>query len=299
MLDAFETRLADMLANALAGQPNLGPVGRTGATAGPAAGEVGIGVHLASFEPNHRVGDDRQDEIRQPGDIRLRPTLHLRGAVRVTLTAAAPPPPDALAGRERLVGLADRLLLALHGEDVRRGLAFQTGSDLGFELDSFRLEASPAPPEGTIENLQLHIDYGFAGRFWPVEIHPSGDPIVTIPTRLNVMPVRLPEQIGTRAGAPDLTVPVQLDLRATDGAVAVLAARLEGAAPAGALVGDGAPAPPGYTGFAVGPSGTVALVYQPPANLASRAEVRVETRLAHPDRPSIPLVRFGIEVLPS
>ena len=145
--------------------------------------------------------------------------------------------------------------------------------------------------------MAIELVYGFEGQFWPVGEAPEGDVITTLPTRLTVMPVRLPDRIVARAGGSNLSVPIRLDLSATGGAESAIAARLEGAAPPGALVGDGTPAPAGFTGFVVDTGGVSELVYQPPAVMAGRAEVRVETRLAHPDRTSIPLTRFTIEVL--
>ena len=299
MFDAFEIRLADLLANALVGAANLGPVGRAGAVAAPSAGEVGLSVRVAEFAPEPHVGDDRRAEIRDATSIRLRPTLHVAGRVLVRLTATPPNGPQGIEARARLVTMLDRVLLALHPEAMRSGQGFDTGADQGFELDSFRLQSVGPLPEAAEDVLQIDLGYGFAGRFWPVVTHPEGDVITTMPTRIVAMPVRLPERLVAQAGGANLSVPLRLDLSAADGAATAVAARLEGAAPPGALVGDGTPAPAGYTGFAVGADGLSDLVYQPPANLTGRAEVRVETRLAHPDRPSIPLTRFTIEVLAS
>lgn len=298
MLDSFESRLADLLADALAGAENLGPLGRAASIAGPDAGEVGIAVRIASFAPQPHVGDDRRAELRGADRIRLRPTLHLAGEARVRLMARPPPGPAALEARARLIAMLDRVLLALHPERVRSGQDFATSEDQGFELDSFRLSGAAPPSPEAADPLSVELTYGFAGRFWPVEAPAEGDLITTLPTRLTVLPVRLPERITARAGGANVVVPLRLDLDATGGAASAIAARLEGAAPPGALVGDGTGAPAGYAGFAVGADGVADLVYQPPADLAGRAEVRVETRLAHPDRPSIPLARFTIEVLP-
>lgn len=299
MFDAFEIRLADLLANALVGAANLGPVGRAGAVADPGAGDVGITARVATFEPEPHVGDDRRARIRDAASIRLRPTLHVAGQAVIRLTSEPPAGPQRIEGRARLMAMLDSVLLALHPEAMRTGRAFDTGADQGFELDEFRLRNVSPLPEAADDILRIDLGYGFSGRFWPVVTHPEGGTITTIPTRVVAMPVRLPDRIVAQAGGASLSVPIRLDLSASDGAVSAVAARLEGAAPPGALVGDGTPAPAGFTGFAVGANGQSDLVYQPPATLAGRAEVRVETRLAHPDRPSIPLTRFAIEVLAS
>ncbi len=299
MLDPFEIRLAELLADALAGVDNLGPVGRFGSVPAPGPGQVGIAVRIIQFTPHPHVGDDRRAELRQAGRIRLRPTLHLEGITTILLAAAAPRPPADDDSRARLVAMLDRVLLALHSEAVHSGRAFATAADQGFELDSFRFSDASQPVDMAADPRSLQLSYGFEGRFWPVQEAPEGDLITDLPTRLAVMPLRLPERITAQAGGAGLSVPLRLDLAVTGGAVSAIAARLEGTAPPGALVGDGTAAPAGYTGFAVDAVGVADLVYQPPADLAGRAEVRVETRLTHPDRPSIPLTRFEIEVLPS
>ena len=300
MLDAFEIRLADLLADALAGTQRLGPVGRVGVVADPTAGNVGIAVRIASARPRVLVGDDSRERIGPRGDIRLRPLLSLEGEAAVVLTAVPPGGNQRRQGRARLMAMLDQVLLVLHPEDMRQGRAFLADTDLGFELDGFRLHAVGPVPDIEDSTLQIELLYAYSGRFWPVETPAEGGLIETLATRLTVMPVRLPERISAQAGGPDVTVPVTLDLRAAGGAAAALVARLGGAAPPGELVGDGAiEVPAGYSGFAIGADGTASVIYRPPGALAGPAQVRVETRLAHPDRPSIHLADFAIEVVPA
>lgn len=300
MLDAFETRLTDLLADALVGTPNLGPIGRSGAVAAPAAGNVGIAIRVAGASSTGQVGDDERERLGPRGAIRLRPLLHLEGDAVLRLEVATPRPADAAEVRQRLVTVMDAVLLALHREPVRNGREFLTNVDQGFELDGFRLAALGAAPEQSDDPRTFELTYHFAGRFWPVEEPAEGGLIVNLPTRLTVMPVRLPERISARAGGGDVQVPIHIDLRATNGAPSLLAARLAGAAPPGALVGDPAAAvPDGFTGFPQSDGGIFRLVYRPPETLSARTEVRVQTRLAHADRPTISLTEFAIEVLPS
>ena len=229
MLDALEIRLADLLADALVGVDNLGPVGRIGVESEPDDGDVGIVVGVDNFSPRPHVGDDRRSELREAGQIRLRPTLHLEGEARIALTSIPPDGDQETEARARLIEMMDRVLLALHPEAMRTGRAFDTGADQGFELSSFRFSSAGSLPDA----LAIELVYGFEGRFWPVGEAPEGDVITTLPTRLTVMPVRLPDRIVARAGGSDLTVPIQLDLSATGGAASAIAARLEGSAPPG------------------------------------------------------------------
>lgn len=301
MLDAFEVRLADLLADELVGVANLGPIGRSGAVAAAAVGAVGIAVRIARARPTAEVGDDQRERLGARGEIRLRPRLHLEGDAVLALRAVAPAGAAAGTARQRLLSVLDAVLLALHGEAVRTGRAFQLPpQDLGFDLDGFRLASFDPLPGEANDPLSADLVYRYSGRFWPVEEPVAGDVIASLPTRMAVMPVQVPERIVARAAGGDIAVPIRVDLRAMRGAPASLAARLAGAAPPGSLVGDPAViVPPGFVGFPAAPDGAFRLVYRPPQQLATRTDVRVQTRLAHADRPSIGLADFVIEVLPA
>lgn len=298
MLDAFEIRTTDLLADVLAGAPGLGPVGRFGSVSEPSAGETGIALRVVSATANTRVGDDQRERLGPRGDIRLRPVLFLEGEMELVLTLAPPPPPQASTTRALLIGMLDRVLLALHGEATRSGRAFLTADDLGFELDGFRLSRVGPVPEAEEDPLRVALIYGFSGRFWPVETPAEGGLIETIPTRLAVMPVEVPGRVMVQAGAADIVVPIRLDLTTSGSASGAVAARLAGASPPGALISDGTDAPSGYQGFAVAVDGSVAIVYRPPGAVASRTDVRIETALANEDGPTINLPDLSVEVLP-
>lgn len=292
MLDAFETRLADLLADLLAGQEEIAGVARAGATS--AFGPKGARVHVRvlSGAPRSVLGDDEREALGQKGAYTLRQTLRLEGQVQLELSvlAAAKDP------RVALLKAVDRVLLALHAGDVRTGGAFKTDADLGFELDGFRLEGVTTPASPTVDDRRIQIDYRYSGAFWPLAPAESGKPITTVPVRLAVLPAGLPEGLSVSAGGADLDVPITLDLRAMGGATGLLAARLRGAAPPGQLVGGTSGGPPGFVVYAPGEDEQYHLRYRPPATLSGRARVRVELRLAQPDRPTVAVGELSLEV---
>lgn len=297
MLDDFEMRLADHLADALAGTAGLGAVVRLGVSGPGAGGSVDVALGILRAEPDASVGDDERDRIQRIDGIRLRPTLHLQGAVRVRLAGTPEDGETPATTRARLVRVMDRVLLALHEEDVRRGLAFGGGGDSGFELDGFRLLAIDTLP-GEIDPATIDLSYRFAGRFWPLGEEVTGPAIREIPTRIAVLPVELPNGLRVHAGAEAIEVPLRADLRALNGADARIIARLRGAAPPGALVGETDDAPEGFVAFARSTDGAFRIRYRPPDSVAGHTTARIETRLAAPVDLAVELGEVAVEVLP-
>lgn len=295
MLDAFEARLADLLADRLAA-PEAGVAGlavpeRGAAGSLPATGVVPH-VRLLSVVADPLLGDDAPRLRPDPGGPRLRTVLALRGEAAVELVAAA----DASAAL-RLRAL-DAVLVALQEEALRRGTGFDDGTDQGFALRGFRfLRAGPAEGETGLAEATLRAVYAFEGEFWPVRPEAEGPAIVTIPRRLVTLPVEAPETLSARAGGPDLAIPLRLDLNATGGAPARVVARLRGAAPPGTLLGEALPAAPGSVAVAV-TDGAARLSYRPPATLEGPARARIAAALEAEGRETVPLAELVVEVLP-
>lgn len=291
MLEAFEARLTDLLADALAGVAGLA-VPRRGRAAIPPAG-VAPFIQVIRAETEPLLGDDAPVTRRIGGSLRLRTVLVLHGEVRISLVAA-----DALAQPARLAAL-DTVLVALQDESVRQGRAFDDGTDQGFELRGFRfLRADPGTDPTLLSAATWELAFAYEGDFWPVRPEPEGPAITSIPRRLVPLPVAVPERLSARAGGADLTIPLQLDLRTAGGAAPRVVARLRGAAPPGTLLGDAAGAPPGFVSVPVNASGIAALDYRPPAVLAAPARVRIAASLAGEDQPTVALADLVIEVTP-
>jgi hypothetical protein len=277
MIDAFEARLANLIADRLAGTTEIVAVDRMrDGLSQPTATGPRAALAVVSAEPDMELGDDRQERLGGRGARAERPVVRLAGEVVIRLEVREATNPGQ---RIALMRGLDRLLLTLQEEDIRTGEAFQTGADLGFALDGgFRLARVTAPPTGT--NLSIHrrfdLFYSYSGRFWPVIAPVAGPRIDTIPTRVAVLPMALPTGATARAGvALDLRIP--LDLRATSGAPSTLVGRLQGATPPGSLVGATAGLPPGFVRLDV-TDGAVLLRYQPPAVVTEPVEVGVELR---------------------
>ena len=308
MLDEFELRLADLIADELAGVQALQLVTRTRSDLGTVVTEpdgVAIIVHTLNADSSRIMGDDALERRGTKGQYRLRTTLRLSGQVAADIAIRTEGGNDLDQRRSRLVQILDALLVALQDETVRNGRAFLTDTDQGFELDGFRLatvaELTPAASAFTLPEGfgAIRATYDFSGRFWPVQPEAEGDAITALPTRIAVMPVLAPERLSATAGAADLTVPLQLDLRLLNGATGRVLGRLKGASPPGSLQGDNAGVPAGWTAFAYDPNGTVSVVYRPPGALGAPARVQVSLALSREGRPSIPLGEFAIQVRPA
>ncbi len=187
MLDAFESRLADLLAGALPAGAGIGVV-RPGVALPPAVPpdeppRVTAVVRLRDAAPAAHLGDDSRERLGEPGAYRLRPILQLAGEAAVELTVSA-----GEAERRTLFAALDRVLLALHPQRVRGGSGFATDTDLGFALDGFRLARVAPDPESPESFRRLHAVYAYSGRFWPVEEPAEGDIITGVPTRIEVTP---------------------------------------------------------------------------------------------------------------
>ena len=299
MLDPFESRLADILSNGLADSDNVvvRPRDDIADLLDEAAQRVVIIVRLLTATADNHLGDDARERLGQRGNYQLRKSLFLAGKVAVDFVVAETPKnEDPRLNRPLLLQVLDRALVVLHEENLRKGSAFQTGDDLGFDLEGFRLtELGPVPQQP--DNIRaLRAVYRYAGRFWPVETPAEGDEIQTLPTRTAVLPIRIPENIKANAGGADVTVPLHVDLRALNGAPARLVARMKGASPPGELIGDTTDVPAGYVAYEPNASNVFELVYRPPASLSNDTRVRISLGLAHAERRTISLGELTIRV---
>ena len=87
MLDAFEARLADLLADALPGQAfGRGPVSLP---ADPAAVAASVRIAFADAAPQLAALAPR--EVRRPDGVALRAETMLRGEIVIELAGQAPP----------------------------------------------------------------------------------------------------------------------------------------------------------------------------------------------------------------
>jgi hypothetical protein len=194
--------------------------------------------------------------------------------------------------------VVDRVLAATHDDRVRSGAAFATSQDQGFELRSFAFRSMASVPDSPASFAALRLLFEFAGRFLPVEAAIDGDAIRSLPTRLAIVPVQAPVGLHTRAGDPDLSIPLRMDLRSLNGASPRVIARMRGAAPPGTLVGDGTNVPPGnWKAFVPDASGVVTIVYRPPAALVGGdVRIELETALSRPSEPAVRLAEVAFEV---
>ena len=292
MLDAFEARLADLLADALVGIAGLA-VPRRGPPGAIPAADVTPFVQVISARTDPVLGDDAPVTRRVGDSLRLRTVLVLHGEVRISLVAA-----NTVAQAAR-IGALDTVLVALQQEAVRQGSAFDDGTDQGFALRGLRFaSASPGTEPTPLSAATWVLAFAYDGDFWPVRPEPEGPAITSIPRRLVPLPVAVPERLFARAGGPDLVIPLRIDLRTTGGAPARVVARLRGATPPGTLVGDTAGAPPGFVTVPVDAAGTANLGYRPPAILAAPARARIAASLAGEGQPTIALAELVVEVTP-
>lgn len=295
MLDAFESRLRDLLADALATAEAA--VTRPLDAPGPGAdaGAVRVIAGVLGATADSQLGDDARERLGERGAYRLRPVLHLEGEVAVELIA--PVPEDDSSQRQALMRTLDRVLLALDGRRVRDGRAFRTDQDQGFQLAGFRLVRVEPSPESPASADRLRAVFAFAGRFWPVEEPAEGGLITALPARLAVLPVRLPEGLAATAGGGDLEIPIALDLRVLNGAPARLGARILGASPIGGLIAGDGPAAPAVE-LPPADGGEFRFLYRPPAQLGAPARVRVTIALESESTPAVDLGLLTIEVTP-
>ena len=280
MLDAFEARLADLLADALPGQGfGRGPVSLP---ADPAAVAASVRIAFADAAPQLAALAPR--EVRRPDGVALRAETRLRGEILIEL-----------AGQAGLLPLLDRILPVLHRLATGEGGLLEEDEARGFALQYFGfVRFGPVPQRDRV----LAVACGFDGRFWPVQPEPDGPAITRIPLRIAVLPAGVPQGLTARAGGADLTVPLALDLRASGGAASRVVARLAGAAPPGSLLGESVNVPPGHVGVPVDADGIARLRYRPPAVLAAPASVEIATALAHGESPLVNLASIAIAVLP-
>jgi hypothetical protein len=295
MLDGFEARLADLVADELNGIAAIEVVTRPRSDLTTAPDRVALVVRTLSATPDVTMGDDARERLGTRGSYRLRTMLRLTGQVAIDAVVSPTGGADLEDRRPIVMTVVDRLLVAFQRASIRSGRDFQTDVDLGFDLDGFRFAGVAAPSEAPASFSTIRAIYDFTGRFWPIEAPVEGDAIAALPTRLAVLPVRIPERIQARAGQ-DLTIPLHIDLRALNGAAARVMARLRGASPPGQLIGSGADVPAGWFAFTPDPEGAVALVYRPPAAVPTPVRVGVSTALSRAERPLVPLAELDIEV---
>jgi hypothetical protein len=299
MLDSFEQRLTDMLADALAGVTDIQVVTRPRgdmATVATDPGKVAIVVRALSAAAEHSMGDDSRERRGRKGQFELQTSLRLSGQVALDLIIGDSAGTGLDARRSTLMHVLDVLLATLHRDTVRNGRDFQTGVDLGFDLDGFRLNRLEPPTETPASFSTVRVLYDYSGRFWPVEAPLAGDHISALPTRIAVLPVQVPERVAALAGGPDVKIPLRIDLRSLNGAQVRLAARLQGASPPGTLIGAATEVPPGWVGYTPDSEGVTTIVYRPPATVAGPVRVNVATAISQPSRPSLPLAEMVIEV---
>ncbi|MCI0508183.1 MAG: hypothetical protein L0Z73_19065 [Gammaproteobacteria bacterium] len=300
MLDPFESRLADMLSDGLAGMDNIvvRPRDDLADLLVADTDRVVIVVRLLTAASDNQLGDDARERLGQRGDYQLRASLFLTGEVAVDfIVAETPQDGDAELNRPLLLKVLDKALVVLHEENLRKGRAFQTGNDIGFDLTGFRLTGLGPVAEQKDNFRMLRATYHYAGRFWPVELLAEGNVIQTLPTRIAVLPVQIPQNIQANAGSEDVTIPLHVDLRSLNGAPVRLVARMKGASPPGQLVGDTTNVPPGgYVAYIPNAEGVFELVYRPPASLSNDTQVRISLGLAHTERATISLGELSIRV---
>lgn len=300
MLDSFESRLTDMLADGLITETSqvVRPRDDLSDLLAAQPQRVLIIVRVLSAEANHLLGDDALERLGQRGSYQLRPALYLTGQAALEFRIAPPGPgADPLPPRQNLLQVLDQALVLLHQDKVRQGRAFQTGSDLGFDLDGFRLaQLGPLPDEP--ENVRaLRVVYHYSGRFWPVEALAEGKVIDRFPTRIAVLPIQIPEGVTATAGGADVRVPLAADLRFLNGAPVRLTARLRGASPPGTLIGDTSNIPAGFVAYDPDERDVFYLVYRPPASLSQDTQVRVALGLAQAERPTVQLGELTLRVM--
>lgn len=301
MLDSFEARLADILTDGLTGEEVIVVRPRDGLSdlLEEDTERVVIVVHILSVSSDNRLGDDVRERLGQRGNYQLRTSLYLSGEVAVNFHIALTPKhdDDPWVFHLNLMRVLDRALVVLHAENVRKGRAFQTGDDLGFDLEGFRFVNVGSLPEKPEDFHALRATYHYEGRFWPVETPAEGDIIESLPTRIAVLPIQIPVGVSANAGGEDVSIPLTVDLRAYNGAHVRLVARLKGASPPGELIGDTTDAPAGYVAYSSSASGIFTIVYRPPATLSSDTQVCITLSLAHPQRPTVTLGELMIKVI--
>jgi hypothetical protein len=293
MLDAFEARLADLLADALADEAGIATPRRSLPGEAVAPGLVLPVVRVTAVAADPLLGDDAPLVRRLPGGgLGLRTVFALRGDVALDLI------PGADVTRPALLRALDAALVALGEEAVRRGAAFADGTDQGFALRGFRFREAAPPSEPGATGLRAV--FAFEGEFWPVRPEAEGPAIATIPTRMATLPVAAPEGLSAQAGGPDLTIPLRLDLRRLGAAPGNVLARLSGADPPGALLGATPPpgAPAGAVAVPVAADGTADLGFRPAAALGAPAVARITLSLARAGGTGPALGEIAVQVRP-
>jgi hypothetical protein len=306
MLNSFESRLINMLADGLA-QGDLKalvlrPQEALSTLLAEEQGRVLILVQILSAETDSHLGDDALERLGEKGAYQQRPVLYLRGQVAIDLLIARNEESTDDSSRTALLHVLDQTILLLHESKIRQGRGFHIGQgqereDQGFDLDGFRLvDVLPLPKTLTDVFQQMRLSYDYSGRFWPVEVPADGKMIRHLPTRIVVLPIQIPTGITTHAGNSNVEVPIRLDLRSWEEAPRQLVARLRGAAPLGSLVGDVSDLPAGYAGYLPNVEGDFVVVYRPPADLSSDIQVHIELGLSRPEQSSLSLGELTIGV---
>jgi hypothetical protein len=268
MFDLFEKRLADLIADGLSTETGVQLVTRPRSnlsTVAPSNVKVIIIVTLFDAHSDDRMGDDSFEKRGIRGDYKLKTVLRMSGTVVLECRISPTGGSSLEKRRVTLLRVIDSLMVFLHSTDVRNGKKFDLPIDQGFKIQGFRLQ-SVTPVVGAESDFsRMELRYHFSGQFWPVKPEVDGDVITSIPSRLAILPLAIPEQITMKAGASVQAIKFTCDTRNLGGASIAIVARLPGASPAGTLSGDTAGLTGGWTAFPVNSSGECTINYIPPA----------------------------------
>lgn len=299
MIEPFEAALTDLLADRVGPHPAVAVVTRwRDGMADPLGDEARVAVLVHDAQITDELGGDRDEELRQTGDISLRSSLRLAGQARVTVEVAATDDAAEQQGqRAALMAATDAVLVALHDDAVRTGRFWGEDHDQGFAIDRFRLVRLTHGDEPPDQYRRVDIHYDYRGRFWPTVPVVEGD-LIAAPIRVRtvMLDAVLPSGVRAVGGGSDVTAPVVVDLQVLGGADSRLVARLAGAAPPGELVGDTTGAPEGSVAYDDGGTGRFDVVFRPADVVATSAVARVMLSLAGGDHPTVRLGEFEIEV---
>ncbi len=301
MLNSFEKRLADLIADGLSTEAGLQLVTRPRSdlpSVASANSKAVVIVRLFDARCDGHMGDDGLERRGARGEYRLKTILTMSGTAllecRISPTGGA----SLEQRRLTLLRVVDSLMLFLHKPEVRNGKAFDLTEDQGFKIEGFRLD-SLAHPTGVDDDFsRIELRYHFNGQFWPVEPEIEGAVITMMPSRLTVLPLGIPESITVKAGAPVQSIAFFCDKRESGGALMEIVARLRGASPAGVLSGDTTGLTGGWTSFPVTSSGECSILYAPPAGISKTVIDRLVVALRKGNGPGALLAESEIVVAP-
>ena len=296
MIDAFEARLAQFLSNALQSVAEIHGVSRAvDGQPAPVPTASSLELRLLNASPDEDLGEDAMRVLGPKGSRRLRPNLRLSGDVQIELEiGVAKSASDRTAQRTNQLRALDAVLLTLNGPDVRSGTAFGNAEDQGFALDGFRLVSVESKTDTSTDFRRFSLTYRYSGDFWPVQPTITGPAIADVQLRLAAQVAASARDLQARAGGPDLSWPLRLDLRALGGAAPRLIALLVDGP--GSLVGDTTDLPPNAAAFFPDAKGAFLLTYRPPTAQSGMAIARLAFQLRDPDRATVELGEVSVTV---